>query len=106
MRRTNVLQDFLQDLAYAARFLKNAPTYSATIILTIAVGIGATTAIFSVVSAVLLRPLPHKDSNRLLTLMGAVVLLFLVACVLYPVRTHFRTYSALHYWPSASCPQA
>lgn len=65
MRHTNVLRDFLQDLAYTARILKNAPTYSVIVILTIALGTGATTAIFSVVNAVLLRPLPHKDSNRL-----------------------------------------
>lgn len=65
MRYTNVLRDFLQDLAYTGRTLRNAPTYSATIILTIALGIGVTTAIFSVVSAVLLRPLPYRDSNRL-----------------------------------------
>jgi len=65
MRHTNVLRDFLQDLAYTARILKNAPTYSVIVILTIALGTGATTAIFSVVNAVLLRPLPHKNSNRL-----------------------------------------
>src|SRR5579863_6499369 len=65
MRHTNVLRDFLQDLAYTARILKNAPTYSVIVILTIALGTGATTAIFSVVNAVLLKPLPHKNSNRL-----------------------------------------
>lgn len=65
MRHTNVLRDFLQDLAYTARILRNAPTYSAIVILTIGLGIGAATAIFSVVSAVLLRPLPHKNSSRL-----------------------------------------
>jgi predicted permease len=65
MRHTSFCRDFLQDLAYASRILRRAPAYTTTIILTIAVGIGATAAIFSVVSAVLLRPLPHKDSNRL-----------------------------------------
>jgi predicted permease len=65
MRHTNILQDLLQDLVYAARIVRNAPTYGATVILTIALGIGATTAIFSVVSAVLLRPLSHKNSSRL-----------------------------------------
>jgi putative ABC transport system permease protein len=65
MRHTNFLQDFLQDLAYAARILRNAPTYGATVIVTIALCIGATAAIFSVVSAVLLRPLPYKNSNQL-----------------------------------------
>lgn len=65
MRHANFFQDFLQDAAHAARILRNARAYSAAIILTIALGIAATTAIFSVVSAVLLRPLPYKGSNRL-----------------------------------------
>jgi len=39
MRHTNVLQDFLQDVAYAARILKNAPTYGATVLATIALAL-------------------------------------------------------------------
>jgi len=44
MRHTKVVRDFLQDLAYTARILRNAPTYSAIVILTIALGIGAVEA--------------------------------------------------------------
>src|SRR5262247_3591687 len=65
------MDTLLLDLKYAARQLASRPGFTAVAVLTLALGIGATTAIFSVADAVLLRPLPYPDAARLTVLWGA-----------------------------------
>ncbi len=59
------LQTFLRDIRYAIRSLLRTPTYTAAAILTLALGIGANTAIFTAIEGVLLKPLPYRDPDRL-----------------------------------------
>jgi len=62
------LGNFAADVRYAFRALRRSPGFTAVVVITLALGIGANTAIFSVVRGVLLKPLPHRDGERLLYL--------------------------------------
>jgi len=64
-RGTRCLEECVQDLRYAFRVARKSPVFLITVVLTIAIGIGASTAIFSVTSAVLLRRFPTNDPEQL-----------------------------------------
>jgi predicted permease len=69
-RGTRWLEDLLQDLRYALRTLRHKPGFAAVALSTLALGIGATTVMFTVVNGVLLKPLPYPDPSRLVTVHG------------------------------------
>src|SRR5919201_4872019 len=62
-----MLEDLLRDLYHGVRMLRRAPGFTVAALTTLALGIGATSAIFSVVRAVMLEPLPYRNPDRILT---------------------------------------
>jgi putative ABC transport system permease protein len=64
-RRLEALGDLAQDVQYALRRLRQQPGFTATVLVVLALGVGATTAMFSAVDAAMLRPLPFRDASRL-----------------------------------------
>src|SRR5688500_10682398 len=70
-RRRGLLEqtrDMIQDLRFASRALRRSPAFTAAAVACVALGIAMTTTIFSIVHAVLIRPLPYPDAERLLAL--------------------------------------
>ena len=62
--RLEVFMNLTQDLRYGVRVLRRNPVFAAAAVATLALGVGATLAVFNVVNGVLLRPLPYKDPER------------------------------------------
>ena len=96
------MMDAIRSLRQGFRLLFRAPGFAATAILTLALGIGATTALFTVVNAVLLEPLPFPDSNRLIQLWRSELPALTYGSASYPRyldwRTHQRVFTDLGAW--------
>ncbi len=107
--RSAFVEDFLRDLRYGARALLRAPGFTIVATLTLALGIGATTAMFSVVNGILLRPLPYPEQDRLIELVHeapglGIGQLFASPAIYFGYRDHSRTFESVGLWDWDSSP--
>src|SRR4051812_22233854 len=106
------LESILADLKFTLRRLRNSPGFAITVLLTLAIGIGANTAVFTVINRVLINPLPYPDSDRLVALWlgapGAGGLanfqdgLPLSPSMYFTFRENNRTFETLGIWATAT----
>lgn len=107
--RSAFVEDFLRDLRYGGRALLRAPGFTIVATLTLALGIGTTTAMFSVVNGILLRPLPYPEQDRLIELVHeapglGISQLFASPAAYFGYRDHGRTFEAVGLWDWDSSP--
>ncbi|HTV02364.1 MAG TPA: ABC transporter permease [Luteitalea sp.] len=107
--RARGLEDVWRDLRVGCRALLRAPGFAVVAIVTLALGIGATTAMFSVVRGVLLRPLPYPDQERLVEIVHEVPALgieqyYASPAIYFGYRDHSRTFDAIGHWDWDSSP--
>jgi len=93
--KEEMMQTLWQDLRYGARMLLRNPGFTLIAVLTLALGIGANSAVFSVVNSILLRPLPYRDSDRLVTIGHSYSKLNMIGPVSAPAFFDYRDQSAV-----------
>ena len=108
MWQWSMVESILSDVKLTFRRLRKSPGFTATILLTLAIGIGANTAVFSVLNSVLLKPLPYPDADRLVSLWlnapGAAGLsnfisgLHLSSSMYFTFAEHNQTFESLGVW--------
>ena len=99
----NSIDTLFADLRHAVRRLLRAPSFSAATVLTIALGLGAATAIFSAVDGVLLKPLPYPNSDRLVALLHTapgigIKEMNMAPSLYYTYRDESRVFQAVSLW--------
>jgi predicted permease len=101
--RFRFVEDLFRDLRYAGRSLERAPAFTIVATVTLAIGIGASTAMFSVVNGVLLRPLPYPAQDRLIDVVHqapglGIGRLYASSAIYFTYADHNRTFDGIAYW--------
>jgi len=112
MNTISFLEEIARNVRFSLRTLRRSPGFAAAAILTLAIGIGANTAVFSVVNGVLLKPLPYPEAGRLISvqhtapgapgLMSASGDLRLSASMFFTYADHNRSFEAIGGWTTAT----